>query len=152
MLYGALMLLLAACVYLPSLWVRWVMRRHSTEIEDMPGTGGELAAHLLQQFDMNDHKVEETTPNADHYDPSAKTVRLSPDNFSGKSLTAIAVAAHEVGHALQHHRAGAAKKRTSKDIAAGKQALRRRAKELGIVVRTEPVMATATKKKRSPVG
>jgi len=40
----------------------------------------------------------------DHYDPAAKTVRLSPNNFSGKSLTAIAVAAHEVGHALQHHR------------------------------------------------
>lgn len=104
MLYGVLMLLLAACVYLPSLWVRWVMHRHSTEIEDMPGTGAELATHLLEQFDMSEHIVEETTPNSDHYDPSAKAVRLSPANFSGKSLTAIAVAAHEVGHALQHHR------------------------------------------------
>lgn len=104
MLYAVLMLFLAACVYLPALWVRWVMRRHSTTIEDMPGTGGELAQHLLEQFDMGEHKVEETAPNTDHYDPSAKMVRLSPDNFSGKSLTAIAVAAHEVGHALQHHR------------------------------------------------
>lgn len=104
MLYAALMGLLAACVYLPSLWVRWVMQKHATEIEDMPGTGGELATHLLAQFNMNEHKVEETAPMGDHYDPNALAVRLSPGNFSGKSLTAIAVAAHEVGHALQHHR------------------------------------------------
>ncbi len=104
MLYAVLMLALAVCVYLPSLWVRWVMHKHSTAIEDMPGTGGELAAHLLQRFDMSEHKVEQTAPHADHYDPTAKTVRLSPENFAGKSLTAIAVAAHEVGHALQHHR------------------------------------------------
>ncbi|MGH8761873.1 MAG: zinc metallopeptidase, partial [Nitrosospira sp.] len=37
----------------------------------------------------------------DHYDPSAKIVRLSPDKFRGRSLTAITVAAHEVGHAIQ---------------------------------------------------
>jgi len=97
-------MLLAACVYLPSLWVRWVMHKHSAEIDDMPGTGGELAEHLLQQFSMTEHKVEQSAPHADHYDPGAKTVRLSPDNYTGKSLTAIAVAAHEVGHALQHHR------------------------------------------------
>jgi len=103
-LYALGLLLLAAAVYLPSVWVRWVMHKHSNEIADMPGTGGELAEHLLQQFSMTEHKVEETRPHADHYDPTAKAVRLSPDNYSGKSLTAIAVAAHEVGHALQHHR------------------------------------------------
>lgn len=80
------------------------MHKHATTIDDMPGTGGELAEHLLAQFDMANHKVEQTAPQADHYDPSAKAVRLSPDNYAGKSLTAIAVAAHEVGHALQHHR------------------------------------------------
>lgn len=104
MLYAVLMLALAICVYLPSLWVRWVMHKYSTAIEDMPGTGGELATHLLQRFDMSEHKVEQTAPHSDHYDPAAKAVRLSPENFAGKSLTAIAVAAHEVGHALQHHR------------------------------------------------
>ena len=104
MLVAVLMLGLAICVYFPSLWVRWVMHKHSEAIDDMPGTGGELAQHLLSQFDMHEHKVEQTAPHTDHYDPGAKTVRLSPDNFSGKSLTAIAVAAHEVGHALQHHR------------------------------------------------
>ena len=104
MLIGLILLVLTACVYLPSLWVRWVMHKYSDPIEAIPGTGGELAEHLLLQFDMQDYKVEQTAPAADHYDPLAKTVRLSPDNYAGKSLTAVAVAAHEVGHALQHHR------------------------------------------------
>ena len=40
----------------------------------------------------------------DHFDPKDKAVRLSPDNYNGKSLTAVAIAAHEVGHAIQFHR------------------------------------------------
>lgn len=45
-------------------------------------------------------KVEETTL-GDHYDPTAKIVRLGPKHFNGRSLTAVVVAAHEVGHAMQ---------------------------------------------------
>ncbi len=92
-----------ALVFGPQLWAQYVLRRYSTK-RDLPGNGGELARHLLDRFDMADVKVETTDPGADHYDPAARTVRLSPDNFDGKSLTAIAVAAHEVGHAIQHHR------------------------------------------------
>jgi len=44
----------------------------------------------------------EKTESGDHYDPTDKVVRLSDDKFDGKSLTAITVAAHEVGHAIQH--------------------------------------------------
>jgi len=64
--------------------------------------GGELARHLLDRFDMKHIKVE-TTEVGDHYDPLTKAVRLTPDKFNGKSLTAITVAAHEVGHAIQDH-------------------------------------------------
>jgi Zn-dependent membrane protease YugP len=67
-----------------------------------PGTGAELARHLLDRFDMKHIKVE-TTERGDHYDPETKAVRLTPDKFSGKSLTAVTVAAHEVGHAIQDH-------------------------------------------------
>ncbi len=67
------------------------------------GNGSELARHLLDRFELKDVKVEETN-GGDHYDPAAKAVRLSPDNFSGYSLTAVTVAAHEVGHALQDSR------------------------------------------------
>jgi Zn-dependent membrane protease YugP len=44
------------------------------------------------------------TDKGDHYDPIAKVVRLSADNFNGRSVTAVTVAAHEVGHALQDAR------------------------------------------------
>ncbi len=68
----------------------------------MPGTGGELAQHLVDRFGLESVKVE-TTAIGDHYDPVDKRVRLSEANFSGRSLTAVAIAAHEVGHAMQDH-------------------------------------------------
>ena len=77
------------------------MRRYSDPIETLPGTGGELARHLLDRFDMNHVKVEMGQAGEDHYDPENKIVCLSPDNYSGKSLTAVTVATHEVGHAIQ---------------------------------------------------
>ncbi len=93
-------LLLLALLFGPQLWVRAVMKRHARPRDDYPGTGGEFAQHLLNQLDMQQVGVE-TSDKGDHYDPLARTVRLSPGNFEGKSLTAVAVAAHEVGHALQ---------------------------------------------------
>ncbi len=93
-------LLLLAVLFGPQLWVRTVMKRHAGPRPDYPGTGGEFARHLLDRLDMTQIQLE-TSDKGDHYDPLAKTVRLSADNFDGKSLTAIAIAAHEVGHALQ---------------------------------------------------
>ncbi len=89
-----------ALVVGPSLWVRYVLKRYSRPREDFPGTGGELARHLLTRFGLEGVGVEPTDA-GDHYDPRAKAVRLSPANYEGRSLTAVAVAAHEVGHALQ---------------------------------------------------
>ena len=101
LILGALLAMLA---YLPAVWVRRVMKQHGAEIEGLAGTGGELAKHLIKRFELSDIEVEETGPFQDHFDPAARKVRLSPDNFHGKSLTAVAVAAHEVGHAMQFHR------------------------------------------------
>jgi uncharacterized protein len=95
---------LAVLVYVPSIWVRHIMKKHSTELTDLPGTGGELARHLIERFELRGISIEETKPYGDHFDPSAPAVRLSPQNFNGRSLTAVAVAAHEVGHAMQFHR------------------------------------------------
>ncbi|MDA1371359.1 MAG: zinc metallopeptidase [Proteobacteria bacterium] len=95
---------LAILVYCPSFWVRHVMSKYSQELADLPGTGGELAQHLVDRFKLDGIKVEETQPFRDHFDPKDQAVRLSPDNFNGRSLTAVAVAAHEVGHAIQFHR------------------------------------------------
>ena len=104
MFYAFFTLLLVALVYAPQAWVRWVMYRHRREIPEMPGTGGELAEHLLDRFELAAIKVEQTDEGNDHYDPDAGAVRLSPRNYHGKSLTAVAVAAHEVGHAIQFAR------------------------------------------------
>lgn len=70
----------------------------------MPGTGGELAVHLVEELELDGVTVEKTENNQDHFDPRTRTVRLGPGNFDGKSLTAVAVAVHEVGHAIQYHR------------------------------------------------
>lgn len=89
-------------VFMPTLWMRWVMNRYSAELPDMPGTGGELAQHLIKRLGLEGVGAE-TSDVGDHYDPESRMVRLSEGNWGGKSLTAIAVAAHEVGHAVQHH-------------------------------------------------
>ena len=95
-----LLIVLLAAVYGPSLWAKAVLARHRDDRPDFPGTGGELARHLLDQAGLTQVAVE-ATDRGDHYDPIGKAVRLSADNFDGRSLTAVTVAAHEVGHALQ---------------------------------------------------
>lgn len=102
--YVLLAIVILAAVFGPKLWVRHVMRRHSVEIPGMPGTGGELAAHLVKELELDGVSVEMTEENQDHFDPTTKTVRLGPGNYDGKSLTAVAVAVHEVGHAIQYDR------------------------------------------------
>ena len=100
MFFAAGALIIIAVVFGPSLWVKFVMRRYSSEKPEMPGTGGELAEHLIERFSLKDVKVE-VTELGDHYDPIEKKVRLSRDHYESKSLTAISIAAHEVGHAIQ---------------------------------------------------
>jgi Zn-dependent membrane protease YugP len=92
---------LLALIFGPQWWVKAQMRRHGVEREDFPGTGGELAVHLLEEAGLADVKVERTDA-GDHYDPIDRVVRLSPEVHDGRSVTAVAVAAHEVGHAVQH--------------------------------------------------
>jgi hypothetical protein len=90
-----------AVVALPQLLVRTTIRRHGAERPDLPGTGGELARHLLDRFELAHVRVE-VTEKGDHYDPDAGAVRLLPQHHDGRSLSAVAIAAHEVSHAIQH--------------------------------------------------
>ena len=93
---------LLIAVFGPSIWVSRVLDKYSVPADRYPGTGADLARLLLDQRGL--HKVAvETTDQGDHYDPEAKAVRLTEDKFGGRSLTAITVAAHEVGHAIQDH-------------------------------------------------
>ena len=93
-----MVVLLLALVFGPGLWVRRVIERYSDPPDRYAGTGAQLARFLLNKLGMQ-HVAVESTDQGDHYDPAAKAVRLTPDKYDGRSLTAITVAAHEVGHA-----------------------------------------------------
>jgi Zn-dependent membrane protease YugP len=94
----ALLLLL---VFGPMAYVKWAMARHGADRPDLPGTGGELARHLMDEAGLP-HVAVEPTDDGYHYDPVAQAVRLGPEHLDGRSVTAVAVAAHEVAHAVQH--------------------------------------------------
>ncbi|MGB9886246.1 MAG: zinc metallopeptidase [Moorellales bacterium] len=67
-------------------------------------TGAAVARQLLERSGIRNVRIE-VIPRTlgDHYDPRAKVLRLSPEVYQGSSLAAIGVAAHEAGHAIQHH-------------------------------------------------
>ncbi|MGD2075609.1 MAG: zinc metallopeptidase [Gammaproteobacteria bacterium] len=94
-------LLVLLLLFGPQLWVQHVLKRHGRARDDFPGTGGDFARHLLKRLELRQVGVE-ASEQGDHYDPAARMVRLTPDKLNGKTLTAVTVAAHEVGHALQH--------------------------------------------------
>lgn len=74
--------------------------RNSTGI-----TGGEAARRILNNEGLYSVQVECLQQDSgDHYDPKAQTVRLSYSNYHSASVTAVSVAAHECGHAIQHDR------------------------------------------------
>jgi Zn-dependent membrane protease YugP len=86
--------------YGPQLWARAVLRRFDRD-EYFSGSGLDLARLLVARLGLEAVQVEET-PLGDHYDPLSRTVRLNHERGRRRSLTAVVVAAHEVGHALQH--------------------------------------------------
>jgi Zn-dependent membrane protease YugP len=97
----AILLLILLCLIVgPGLWVRRVMARYSQPEDRYDETGAETARRLLDGLRLQHVKVE-ISEAGDHYDPAARAVRLSAGNYRGRSLTAVTVAAHEVGHAMQ---------------------------------------------------
>jgi len=97
-----LLLLILVLIYGPKWWVDYTLRKYHSPEDAFAGTGGELARHLLDQYQLQSVGVESASDVGDHYDPSARMVRLTEDKHTGRSLTSIVVAAHEVGHAIQH--------------------------------------------------
>ena len=102
MLWILLIGLLLGIMYLPGWYVRRVMARYHRPADRYPGTGAELVRHLASHYGLDELKVKPVPSGTDHYDPERRTIGLSPENHDGRSLTAITVAAHEMGHAIQH--------------------------------------------------
>jgi len=69
-------------------------------------TGAQVARRVLDANGLNEVPIEETPGSlSDHYDPRSKSIHLSPEVFRGVSIASTSVAAHEVGHAIQHAQA-----------------------------------------------
>jgi uncharacterized protein len=101
--FFVLIVALLALTIVPSFWVQAVIKRYREPANRYSRTGGQTARYLLDTLGLR-NVVAEVTDRGDHYDPQAKAVRLSNDNFYGRSLTAVTIAAHEVGHAMQDAR------------------------------------------------
>ncbi len=92
--------------FLASLFVKSQFRRYSQIPGSSGYTGAEVATEILRRNGIQDVSIHEHQGFlGDHYDPMHKRLVLSPDVYHGSSLAALGVAAHEVGHAIQHKNA-----------------------------------------------
>ncbi len=107
MFFSPVYLLFMVPGMLLSLWASLKVKStfaHYSQIPSRSGlSGAEAARELLSRSGVNGVRVETVAGFlSDHYDPSTRTLRLSPDVYNGRSLASIGVAAHEAGHAIQH--------------------------------------------------
>lgn len=107
MIYVIGSIILLTIIVGPGLWAQHVLSRYSKEQPKFTYTGEQFAQRLINQFQLKGVKVEKTKAGTDHYDPISKCVRLGDNYYDQPSLTAITVAAHEVGHAIQDYTAHA---------------------------------------------
>ncbi|CAM3473311.1 zinc metallopeptidase [Parendozoicomonas haliclonae] len=99
--FALLALAILALVFGPQIWINHVLRKYNRERPDLPGTGGELAQHLIERFEL-DASVLMGGKDDNYYDPAQRIVFLSPDYYDARSITAVAMASRLVGYAMQH--------------------------------------------------
>lgn len=98
-----LVLIGAAICAIASARVNFTYSKYSRYQSSAGMTGAQAAQRLLNYVGIRDVKIEHISGNlTDHYDPSAKVLRLSDAVYGQTSVAAIGVAAHECGHAIQH--------------------------------------------------
>lgn len=102
---GAYLIYLALILIIP-IWAQMRVKGAYNKYSKVPVssqmTGAQVARKILDDNGLYDVSIEEVQGVlSDHYDPRKKVVRLSTDNYHGHSMAAAAVAAHEVGHAIQ---------------------------------------------------
>jgi hypothetical protein len=107
MIFDPLYLIVIGAGMLLSLWAsaktRGAFAKYSKFTTRRGMTGADVARSILQDNGIRDVTVESVRGNlTDHYDPRSRTLRLSEGVYSSASMAAVGVAAHEVGHAIQH--------------------------------------------------
>ena len=98
-------LLLPAMAF--AMWAQWKVQSTFAEYSRVRAsnglTGRDMARQIMMRNGVSDVQVEAVDGVlSDHYDPRSRRVSLSSANYAGDSISSIAVAAHEVGHVLQH--------------------------------------------------
>ncbi len=109
MIFDPLYFLFLGPALLLSFWasmkVKSNFKRYSRVATSRGITGAEAAAEILRREGITDVKIVSTRGMlSDHYNPVTKTLALSEDVYASRSIAAVGVAAHEVGHAIQHAR------------------------------------------------
>ncbi|HEX3998185.1 MAG TPA: zinc metallopeptidase [Pirellulales bacterium] len=104
-LYNFNYLLWVAPALVLGLWaqLRVKMTVAAAQKQPAPLSGAAAARHILDSAGLQDVAIEEIPGRlSDHYDPAQRVLRLSSENYRGRDLAAVGIAAHESGHALQH--------------------------------------------------
>ena len=94
--------LLIILFFAPVIWLNYVFRKNDKTLINMPFNGLEFGNGVLNELGLHNVKIEKSLI-GDHYDLLEKKVKVSEARLSKKSLTAISVVCHEIGHAIQHN-------------------------------------------------
>ena len=86
---------------LPKIWLNRALKRNDEILESMPFTGLEFGELLLKENSLDGVKITHTDM-GDHYDLENQEVRVLEERLNKKSITAISIVTHEIGHAIQH--------------------------------------------------
>ena len=82
MLPAFVLILLFIILLFPQFWVQKVIKKYSEPIKTLPGTGGELAQHLVKRFKLDGVSIKKVENGNDHYNPETKTIALSESNYN----------------------------------------------------------------------
>ena len=85
----------------PIIWLNYIFHKNDQILINMPFTGLEFGKLILNDYGLTEVKIEKSLT-IDHYDLLEKKVKVTEDRLSKKSLTAISIVCHEIGHAIQH--------------------------------------------------
>ncbi len=105
MFFDLRLLLFVSPALVLMIWAQWRVKSAYRRGLQVPShlSGAAAARHILDQAGCHDVGIEETHGwLSDHYDPTSRVLRLSPEVYASQSATAVGIAAHEAGHALQH--------------------------------------------------
>ena len=96
-----IILIIFSLFVFPVLWLNYILNKNNKTLINMPFNGLEFGNQILKENELFNVKIEKTLA-GDHYDLKERKVKVLEERISKKSLTAISIICHEIGHALQH--------------------------------------------------